>query len=186
MTSLQVLDLSHNDLDDLNPEEYPFSFPENLTELYLSGNRLQVLPNDAVANLTMLSILDISNNLMEIFNYTILSKVRHGLNLSISGKNDTNFQTKTEKNYFKIKCGFLDNRVLCNCNIRPLKHYISTFLEVPEIYSSILCDLPAHLRDHNLINVTDEALQCSKYEADEKSDIDDFAVLPDLRFREVY
>lgn len=85
MTALEVLDLSHNDLDDLNPERLPFSLPENLTELYLSGNRLQQLPNDAVHNLSMLSVLDVSHNKMEIFNYTLLGRIAQGLTLLING-----------------------------------------------------------------------------------------------------
>lgn len=85
LTSLEVLDLSHNDLDDLNPEAYPFHLPKNLTEFYLSGNRLQRLPDDAVHNLTKLNLLDISHNQMEIFNYTLLERVAAGLSLLING-----------------------------------------------------------------------------------------------------
>lgn len=83
---LEMLDLSHNDLDDLNPEKHPFHLPSNLTELYLSGNRLQQLPDDAIHNLTQLSVLDISHNHMEIFNYTLLNRIATGLSLLINGK----------------------------------------------------------------------------------------------------
>lgn len=80
-----MLDLSYNDLDDMNPDKNPFQLPENLTELYLSGNRLERLPNEAIHNLTQLNILDISHNKMEIFNYTLLDKISHGLSLLING-----------------------------------------------------------------------------------------------------
>lgn len=86
LTSLEVLDLSYNDLDDLNPENYPLQFPENLTEFYLKNNRLLKLPNDALQNLTQLRILDVSDNLMPIFNYTLLNRVASGLKLLINGK----------------------------------------------------------------------------------------------------
>lgn len=76
--------------------------------------------------------------------------------------------------------------MLCNCNIRPLKHYMSTLLEVPASYSSIVCDLPVHLRGQNLLNVSDDTLQCSSFEKQEKANIDDFAVVPDVRYREVF
>lgn len=83
---MEVLDLSYNDLDDLNPEKHPITFPENLTELYLSGNRLVELPDDKIANLTKLNVLDISHNRMEVFNYTLLNKIKHGLSLLINGE----------------------------------------------------------------------------------------------------
>lgn len=76
--------------------------------------------------------------------------------------------------------------MLCNCNIRPLKHYLSTLIDIPVNYSSITCEFPTHLRGQNLINVSDDSLQCSTFERDEKADNDDFAVLPDLRYREVF
>lgn len=86
LSSVEVLDLSHNDLDDLNPEKHRLSFPENLTELNLSGNRLIELPSDALANLTKLSVLNVDHNRMEVFNYTLLSKISSGLTLLISGE----------------------------------------------------------------------------------------------------
>lgn len=78
------------------------------------------------------------------------------------------------------------NPVLCNCNIRPLKHYLAQLIEIPTSYSSIVCDLPVHSRGHNLINVSDDALQCFQSENRQKADNDDFSVLPDLRYREVF
>lgn len=86
LTSLEVLDLSYNDLDDLNPENYPFQLPDNLTEMYLNNNRLHRLPNDAVHNLTKLNVLDISDNVMGVFNYTLLNKIPSGLKLLVNGE----------------------------------------------------------------------------------------------------
>lgn len=76
--------------------------------------------------------------------------------------------------------------MLCNCNIRPLKHYLSRQLVVPTNYSSVVCGTPAHLQGQNLLNVSDDALQCSKIEKEELMDRDELALLPDLRYREVF
>lgn len=70
--------------------------------------------------------------------------------------------------------------------MRPLKHYLATLINVPTDYSSIICDLPAYLRGQNLINISDDSLQCTKQENKENSHNDDYDLLPDLRFREVF
>lgn len=79
-----------------------------------------------------------------------------------------------------------ENPVKCDCNLRPLKHYLSTLNEIPSSYSSITCELPVYLNGQYFVNVTDDLLHCTDKEKTPNSDEDDFNVQPDLRFREVY
>lgn len=86
LTSLEILDLSNNDLDDLNPEGYEFKLPENVSQLYFGNNRLHTLPTEALANLTKLTVLDLTDNQMGKIDYKLLKKIKTGLSLLISGK----------------------------------------------------------------------------------------------------
>lgn len=85
-TALETLDLSHNDLKNLQSEDYNFTFPANLSSLFLSDNRLTDFPIFTVNNLSAFKVIDLQNNEIEHFDANLLNAVRSGVDLYISGK----------------------------------------------------------------------------------------------------
>lgn len=65
LTNLKVLDMSYNNLESLQAEDGIFNLPANITEIYLSHNRLDSLPEKKLKNASMLSVLDVSYNKLE-------------------------------------------------------------------------------------------------------------------------
>lgn len=81
-----MLDLSHNELTALDSDQYNFSFPENLTKLYMSNNRLWKLPTNRFYNLSAMNVIDVRNNFIETFELKLLKSVSEtGLELHIAG-----------------------------------------------------------------------------------------------------
>lgn len=76
----------------------------------------------------------------------------------------------------------VDNPINCDCHLRPLNHYFSKLLNIPDIYSNITCHSPKHIQDIQLIDVPDDHLNCVNNS--ESSDFLD--VLPDLKFRDIH
>ena len=85
MTELHTLDLSYNELTSFSSDEYNFTFPRNLTSLFISNNKLQHLQFELFSNPDSLKMIDLQNNSIEFFDSKLLMKVNDGLNLYIAG-----------------------------------------------------------------------------------------------------
>lgn len=99
MTELHTLDLSYNELTSFSSDDYNFTFPENLTSLFISNNKLQNLQIELFGNPDSLKIIDLQNNSIEFFDSKLLTKVSDGLNLYIAGMCDCllSFRTRSIK-----------------------------------------------------------------------------------------
>lgn len=85
LTQLETLDLSFNELQALESDGYNFSFPENLTRLYISNNKLTRFPVETFDNLTTVKMIDLQNNSLQEFDINLLKNVANGLELHIAG-----------------------------------------------------------------------------------------------------
>ncbi|XP_075988324.1 insulin like growth factor binding protein acid labile subunit convoluted isoform X1 [Anticarsia gemmatalis] len=178
LTSLEILDLSNNNIKDLisRTSETKFMLPENITELYLQNNGLLTLPTDSLVNATKLSILDVRDNQLISFEPALVRKVKsHGLQVFFEG-----------------------NNLKCDCFTRPLKHYLNkmtpSLLKIDKKYQNLICSEPVTLQDENLLTVDEDRLLCSgNTEVDNKiidSNTDaetafDYTLEPDVAFRDI-
>ncbi|KAL0859010.1 hypothetical protein ABMA27_010865 [Loxostege sticticalis] len=177
LSSLEVLDLSHNNLDDLvsRTSEAKFNLPENITELYLSNNVLLTLPIDSIARSKRLQVLDVRNNRLDSFEPTLVKGIKAG-SLSVL---------------------YEGNGLKCDCFIRPLKHYLnrlspSTLSKTPY---NLTCTEPLVLQNEQLLTVDEERLLCEgsvaidnklqEYGNTEGDSVYDFTSEPDLVFRDI-
>lgn len=85
MTNLRVLDMSYNNLESLQTEEVKFSLPVNITEIYLSHNRLSSLPEESLNNASMLSVFDVSYNQLDRFRPTLTAMVMRNASVLFEG-----------------------------------------------------------------------------------------------------
>ncbi|XP_052754285.1 chaoptin isoform X2 [Galleria mellonella] len=176
LTSLEVLDLSNNDLNSLisRSSERNFALPENITELYLQNNMLDDLPIDRLVNATRLHILNVRNNQLTTLDPYLVRKIRsEGLQVFFEG-----------------------NKLRCDCLTRPLKHYLnhlsSSRLETEVKYHNLTCTEPVMLQDENILTIDEERLLCTgnietDYKLNEYGNTDsfEFVLEPDLAFRDI-
>ncbi|KAG7312881.1 hypothetical protein JYU34_001267 [Plutella xylostella] len=177
LTSLEVLDLSYNDLDDLISRTAPdakVELPENITELYLSHNKLQRLPIDKIVHSHRLRVLDVRNNQLGEFHPGF-----------VKGMKDRNMEVYFEGNYLR-----------CDCFTRPLKHYLNhiSIEKIPKIYN-LTCTDPPGLQGENILTLDEERLVCAgnielenkmtEYGNTDKDLAFDFVSEPDLAFRDI-
>lgn len=85
LTQLETLDLSYNDLQSLESDGHNFTFPENLTRLYISNNKITHFPADTFDNLTTVKLIDAQNNSIQEFDLDLLKSIRNGLDLYVAG-----------------------------------------------------------------------------------------------------
>lgn len=77
--------MSFNELESFESDGYNFTFPENLSRLYISNNKLWTFPVNVFANLTAVQLIDMRNNSVREFELDLLKSVKTGLELQISG-----------------------------------------------------------------------------------------------------
>lgn len=163
ITSLEVLDLSNNQLSNMIDPEAPFILPENITELYLQNNEIFKLDYEAITSLKHIKQLNLENNQLMHLNKTLIDAIKQGVSVKFSG-----------------------NPLICNCELQSLKHFLLMQEPPPEQYSHLLCNEPRHLSGVTLQDVEDRQLTCSE---EEKSNIEEFnheyEKLPDIRFRDI-
>lgn len=87
LTSLQTLDLSYNEINDLSEPDI-FDPPTNLTNLYLSHNRLSYLPLNKILPLPNLKILDVESNEIEVFDDMFMKIIKNATELRYYGKRE--------------------------------------------------------------------------------------------------
>lgn len=160
-TRLEILDLSSNDLIDLSGDEMDLMLPKNLTHLYLAENNLKEFPIKIVSNLSIFKEIDLRDNQLQYFDKKLLQNVKNGINLHIQG-----------------------NPIECNCQMRPLKHYLDTLVNVPEIFENVTCHKPSILNGKQFTEISDDNLNC--IDQNSTSDGSAFDVYPDLIFRDIF
>ncbi|XP_058806649.1 chaoptin [Phymastichus coffea] len=158
LTSLQTLDLSHNELTDLS-EENVFSPPQNLTNLILSYNKLNHLPWDKLVPMPNLQLLDLQYNDFNHFDDNLLKLLKNGTSLKYAG-----------------------NPLHCDCYVRPLRRWLDTFTEVPEDWGQVECTSPSYVADMNLAEVEEVLMSCSDKEVLEDPKYD---ISPDVKYRDI-
>lgn len=112
-----------------------------------------------------LKLVDVQDNDIETIDWEIVEKIKQG----------TDFNLK-------------NNPLHCDCKLRPLNHYFTQFVTIPNVYKEIRCDAPKFLANQELYEIADDYLNC----ADDKvkklqtmATAFDFDILPDIRFRQI-
>ncbi|XP_072048234.1 uncharacterized protein [Amphiura filiformis] len=154
--SLQYLDLSGNDIGNINRNN--FSSLLNLYHLDLSHNALESLPDNLFHHMANLIHLDLTGNKLANLNSL---KGLHSLQiLLVSGNVLTSlpsFLMKTPYNLWYVEFG--DISFACTCDIQPLQHWIltdtNTIIGPQPLY---ICKSPA-VRENN--GITEFILDCS-------------------------
>lgn len=86
ITSLRVLDISHNKLEDLTSEPGLFTLPQNMSEIYLSHNNLRDLPWKNLQAATQMTVLDIAHNNFDAFARELTEMVVKNISVFFEGK----------------------------------------------------------------------------------------------------
>ncbi|CAH1642885.1 unnamed protein product [Spodoptera littoralis] len=179
LTSLQILDLSHNNIKDLvsRTSEIKFTLPENITELHLYNNSLQSLPTPNIIAAKHLKLLDLRNNQLISFEPELVKKIiKEGTVILFQG-----------------------NQLKCDCFTRPLKHYLNhmkpSSLRTDEKYQNLTCSEPITLENENILSVDEDRLLCTgntevdnkimEYSNTDAENAFDFINEPDLAFRDI-
>ncbi|XP_017884489.2 toll-like receptor 3 [Ceratina calcarata] len=158
LTALQTLDLSYNEIDDLS-EPNVFDPPANLTNLYLSHNRLTHVPLKKILPLRNLKILDVESNTVGVFADAFMKIIENGTELRYQG-----------------------NPLHCDCYVRPLKRWLSTFTEIPKEWTNVSCESPRFVSAKRLSEVTEDLMGCGERE---ESEHPEFGITPDVKYRNV-
>lgn len=95
MPSLQVLDLSYNNLKEFNQ-----TFATNLTTLIMANNKLNTISWEYLKDLPNLSQLDIRYNNMTKLNQSVFHKVEEGMELMVQGTFKSTFFTRKFLKFF--------------------------------------------------------------------------------------
>jgi Leucine-rich repeat (LRR) protein len=163
LTSLETLDLSDNQLTNLEDPDAPFILPENITNLYLQNNELFKLDYKQITKLKNIKEVNLENNQLMHLNKSLIDEIKAGVSVKFAG-----------------------NPLICNCEIQSLKHFLLAQESPPAQYSQLVCQEPKHISGVILQDVEDKQLTCSEIE---KSNIEDFnheyEKLPDIRFRDI-
>lgn len=84
LTALKILDLSHNEITEF-PKGY-FGPPKNLTELYMSDNKIHRLPLEELMKLkSQIKLIDIRNNELGDFYPELYTLLENGTNFKFAG-----------------------------------------------------------------------------------------------------
>lgn len=62
-----------------------FTFPKNLTHVFISNNKIRFFPVAAFSNLTTVKLIDLENNSIEMIEIDLFEKMKTGLDLHIDG-----------------------------------------------------------------------------------------------------
>ncbi|XP_066596198.1 protein artichoke [Prorops nasuta] len=158
MTALRTLDLSHNTIDDLSGLDV-FNPPTNLTNLYLSNNKLSQLPMKRIVQMPNLRILDVSDNEIQVFDQTFMKIIENNTVLRYEG-----------------------NPLDCDCHARPLKRWLSAQLKLPSEWANVTCGSPSYVANKPISEVEEELMGCEENDIKPGSPFD---ITPDIKYRSV-
>ncbi|KAK0052918.1 leucine-rich repeat-containing protein 24 [Biomphalaria pfeifferi] len=163
MTYLSLLDLSNNHLSQV-PTSALKSVSLSLTQLYLSGNRIQVIHKGAFKDLKNLKILELNGNSITRIDMGGLSglsslnvlKLRHNALYTLPPDVFKEFSST-----IKI-IQLYDNRWMCDCNMRWLRTWLDNTNQ--EVWKAegyfIRCDGPSIVKDKPLDSLPMDELAC--------------------------
>ncbi|XP_054169228.1 peroxidasin-like [Oppia nitens] len=115
-------------------EDYSFRNLHNLQELYLNDNKIQTLSDQIFSDLPSIQKIHLQNNKI-VYIFEIIFKNNNNLNeLSLE-----------------------NNRLVCDC-----KHFWFKTTKISQLKTS--CDLPIHLRDKSVSEISENEFQCKKSE----------------------
>ncbi|XP_060827399.1 insulin-like growth factor-binding protein complex acid labile subunit [Bombus pascuorum] len=156
LTAIRTLDLSYNEINDLSEPDI-FDPPKNLTNLYLSHNRLTHVPLNKILPLPKLKILDVKSNSIGVFNDMFMKIIENSTKLQYTG-----------------------NPLHCDCYVRPLKRWLNVHTEIPKEWSNVSCESPRFLANKLLTEVTEDLMACGQREVKEYPEFD---ITPDVKYR---
>ncbi|XP_076240875.1 insulin like growth factor binding protein acid labile subunit convoluted [Calliopsis andreniformis] len=158
LTAIRTLDLSYNDISDLSEPDI-FDLPINLTNLYLNHNHLTHIPLHKILPLPHLKVLDVESNEIGVFNDMYMKLIQNGTRVQYSG-----------------------NPLHCDCYVRPLKRWLSTYTELPKEWSNVTCATPNFLENKPLSEVTEDLMGCGERDVKEYPEFD---ITPDVKYRTI-
>ena len=158
MTSLEVLDLSHNELTQ-SPKGHLGPLP-NLTHINLSNNLLLDIPVDELIRSLRLSLVDLENNrLTRFYDEFIPLMENNGTKVMMAG-----------------------NPIVCDCRLRPLQFWLSG-QNSSSPWDQVRCSGPPILAGQFLTAVDSQSLNCGR--DDELIDRTKYTIVTDVLFRHV-
>lgn len=86
MPSLQLLDISYNNLKEFNQ-----TFSSNVSQLLLANNKIHSISWNFLVNLPKLLEIDVRNNNLTKLNESLIDKLNAGMKISVQGKNNNTF-----------------------------------------------------------------------------------------------
>lgn len=157
MTSLESLDLAHNEITHLN-KGLLGPLP-NLTRLDLSHNLMVDIPVEEIVSSYRLKFLDLrSNRLTRFYDELLPMMENNSTQLLMEG-----------------------NPIACDCRLRPLQFWLGGIdLEEDNPWKKTLCQEPRLLAGQSLANVDDESLTCQREVNRAK-----YGIVKDVVFRDV-
>ncbi|KAG8035697.1 hypothetical protein G9C98_001125 [Cotesia typhae] len=158
LTSLKTLDLSDNELSDLS-EEFVFEPPENLTNLYLSGNHFSQLPVSKILAMPNLKVLDLKNNKLGSFDESYMKIVRNKTSVRYGG-----------------------NPLHCDCYAQPVRRWLETLTEIPDEWMDLTCASPYYVVNKRLVDVAEDLMTCGEREIQDNPQL---KITPDIKFRNI-
>lgn len=162
MTRLQYLDLSYNEISNLQSEAHLFDLPQNLTRIYLQNNQIYKMPFAKFLKKEKFVDIDLRNNSLTEFPLSLVWNMRNGTDVRFEG-----------------------NPLHCNCAARPLKHFTLQQAYLTDDLRNVTCETPYLNRHKRLTEVEDENLQCPEVDEKEMYRGVDYEKLSDVRFRDI-
>ncbi|KRT84170.1 hypothetical protein AMK59_2417, partial [Oryctes borbonicus] len=145
-------------------DEEVFKLPENISELYLSDNLLKDLPWNEFKNVSDLKVLDLRYNNFEMIGKPLNDMIVKDVDVYLEG-----------------------NPINCDCFVRPFKRYLSGQLKIKELYKTLKCINPPHLRKEAIFITDEDRLNCPANVNTTRlmhNQPGDYDVTPDLTYRE--
>ncbi|XP_023321247.1 chaoptin [Eurytemora carolleeae] len=157
LSSLEVLDLSYNELQDekLRADRWG-GILKNLTYLSLAYNSLYNIPAAHLAQFESLKTLDVEGNDLIHYFPVFSAPIKAGLDVRYRG-----------------------NLLRCECSLRPLIQWIRKGNRKTS-WDDAICSSPAYLAGKPVSSIREEQLVC-----DNISEADDYEITPDVKFRNV-
>ncbi|XP_026815822.1 chaoptin-like [Rhopalosiphum maidis] len=156
LTSLNVLDLSFNNLESMKKVG---NMPKNMSVLLMSNNKLTKLSKEIVSFVPKLKDFNVENNLFNNFPPELAKIVTKGTSISFKG-----------------------NPIECDCSLIPIKRMLNSKLNPDPQWDNITCVQLLTSEVSYVSDLGENELICDIPIEDED---DTFVVTPDVKFRQI-
>lgn len=174
------LNLSHNSIDEIRP-----GVLGNLTSLNvldLSFNNLDTMKNVGIMPVNM-SVLWMSNNKLTRLSKEIIDFVPNLRDFNVENNRFNNFPAALAKIVAKgPKMSFKGNPVECDCTLIPIKRMLNSKLNPDPQWANMTC---VQLLTSEIMYVSDLSESELICDIPIQDDVDTFVVTPDVKFREI-